>query len=299
MADYDQIIIKKKVRKAAHAPHGGSWKIAYADFVTAMMAFFLLLWLISMTTPEQKQGLADYFAPPNVSETTSGAGGVMGGTALNEIGAQMAGTTAEAVVRPELGLQQAAVGNEDTTAGARDDAAKAAQINLRAEQEQLFHSAAASIKQAWQAMPEIAELADNLLVEETEEGLNIQLIDQQGEPMFPEGSKFPYEATRKAIAAIAPVLQQLPNQIRIAGHTAAGSTFANPRYGAWELSTDRANVVRELLGEFGLSQERIHSVVGRASAEPFFPNNPYLAANERVTITLLYEAPPVPADLSP
>ena len=90
---YDQPIIIKKVKKAAHAHHGGAWKIAYADFVTAMMAFFLLLWLISMTTPEQKEGLANYFAPPNVSESSSGAGGLMGGTALDEDGSQMDGAS--------------------------------------------------------------------------------------------------------------------------------------------------------------------------------------------------------------
>jgi chemotaxis protein MotB len=299
MASFDQPIIKKKRRKAAHAHHGGSWKIAYADFVTAMMAFFLLLWLISMTTPEQKQGLADYFAPPHISETTSGSGGVMGGTALNESGAQMAGSTIDAISVPKPGLQEAAVSNEDADDGARFEAVDASQIDVRSEQDQFFHSAAASIRQAWQAMPEIAELSDNLLIEETEEGLNIQIVDQQGEPMFPEGSKYPYEKTRQALAAIAPVLQKLPNQIRISGHTAAGGNYANPRYGAWELSSDRANTVRALLGEFGLSPERIHSVVGRAAAEPFFPNNPYLAANERVKITLLYEAPPVPAGLEP
>jgi chemotaxis protein MotB len=299
MASFDQPIIKKKARRVAHAHHGGSWKIAYADFVTAMMAFFLLLWLISMASPEQKQGLADYFAPPHISETTSGSGGVMGGTALNESGAQMAGSTADAISVPKPGLKDASVANEDADAGAKFDAVRASQIDVKSQQDQLFHSAAASIRQAWQAMPEIAELSDNLLIEETEEGLNIQIVDQQGEPMFPEGSKYPYEKTRQAIAAIAPVLQQLPNQIRVSGHTAAGGNYANPRYGAWELSSDRANTVRGLLGEFGLSDERVHSVVGRATAEPFFPNNPYLAANERIKITLLYEAPPVPADLEP
>ena len=148
-------------------------------------------------------------------------------------------------------------------------------------------------------MPDVTDIADNLVVEETKEGLNIQLIDQEGRPMFPEGSKYPFEQTRKAIAAIAPILQQLPNQISISGHTAAGSRYDNPRYGAWELSRDRANVVRGILSEFGLKDERIDAVVGRATAEPFFPNDPYLAANERIKITVLYQAPPVPAGMKP
>ena len=95
MANFDQPIIIKKVKKKKHAHHGGAWKIAYADFVTAMMAFFLLLWLISMTTPEQKEGLASYFAPPNISPTTSGSGGLMGGTALDNADALMQGSTPE------------------------------------------------------------------------------------------------------------------------------------------------------------------------------------------------------------
>jgi chemotaxis protein MotB len=301
----DQPFIIKKIKKAGHAHHGGAWKIAYADFVTAMMAFFLLLWLISMTTPEQKQGLADYFAPPNVSPSTSGAGGVMGGTALDSTGEKMAGSSVDSrkavSVSPDnqTGEEEAAIGGRAGKAGSEQDASEASRTNLSATEDQVLHSAAASIRQAWQAMPDITEIADNLVIEETAEGLDIQLIDQEGRPMFPEGSKYPFEATRKAIAAIAPVLQQLPNQISISGHTAAGSRYDNPRYGAWELSSDRANVVRGILSEFGLADERIDAVVGRATAEPFFPNDPYLAANERIRITVLYQAPPVPAGMRP
>src|SRR4051812_34086051 len=96
MAAFDQPIIVKKIKKSAHAHHGGAWKIAYADFVTAMMAFFLLLWLISMTTPEQKKGIANYFAPPNVSESNSGAGGVLGGTSYDDSAARMSGSATDA-----------------------------------------------------------------------------------------------------------------------------------------------------------------------------------------------------------
>lgn len=148
-------------------------------------------------------------------------------------------------------------------------------------------------------MPEITMLSDNLLVEETKEGLNIKIMDQDGRPMFPEGSRYPLEPTRKAIALLAPILNQLPNQIRIAGHTAAGGTYVNPRYGPWDLSTDRANTVRAILAEFGLAGDHINSVVGRANGEPLFPNDPYQAANERIEVTVLYSAPPVPANLKP
>jgi chemotaxis protein MotB len=304
MAQYDQPIIIKKVKKAAHGHHGGAWKIAYADFVTAMMAFFLLLWLISMTTPEQKEGLADYFAPPNVAPTTSGSGGMLGGTAMDESGSKMAGSSLadnqDAALAPastKAGPQDKGTGGNEGETGVTDSAQGVAETEMKAVQDQAFHSAAASIRQAWQALPDITEISDNLLVEETEEGLNIQIIDQEGTPMFPEGSKYPTEQARQAIAALGPILQKLSNQVTISGHTAAGGSYANPRYGSWELSSDRANIVRSLLGEFGLSDDRISSVSGRASADPFFPNDPYQAANERIKIVVLNEAPPVPADM--
>jgi chemotaxis protein MotB len=304
MAGYDQPIIIKKVKKAAHGHHGGAWKIAYADFVTAMMAFFLLLWLISMTTPEQKEGLADYFAPNNVAPSTSGAGGIMGGTALSTDGAKMAGSSQEgqrdistSPDSTEATSEQKGVGGRDGLTGRDSLSIGSSQDNLKSTDSQAFHSAAASIRQAWQALPDITEISDNLLLEETEEGLNIQIVDQEGSPMFPEGSKYPTEQARRAIAALGPILQRLSNQITISGHTAAGVVYASPRYGSWELSSDRANIVRVLLGEFGLSDDRVNSVSGRSTADPFFPNDPYQAANERIKITLLNEAPPVPADL--
>ena len=298
-----QPIIIKKVKKAAHAHHGGAWKIAYADFVTAMMAFFLLLWLISMTTPEQKKGLADYFAPPNVSESPSGAGGVMGGQAFSEDGAKIrVEASKDALTAPEsseAGPQAEARGGSDRAGGNQQDAVLASTVSLQSKYNKDFHSAAASIRQAWQANPDLTTLADSLLVEETEEGLNIEIIDQEGRPMFPEGSKYPYETTRKAIAALAPILQKLARPLMISGHTAAGAAYPNPRYGAWELSSDRANAVRSILGEFGLSDDRLSSVSGRAAADPLFPNDPYLAGNGRVEIVVKYEAPPVPAGLAP
>ncbi|HEY4201285.1 MAG TPA: flagellar motor protein MotB [Devosiaceae bacterium] len=303
---YDQPIIIKKVKKHGHGHHGGAWKIAYADFVTAMMAFFMLLWLISMTTPEQKKGIADYFAPPNISQSTSGSGGVLGGTALDTDNVKMAGATP--LIKQDVpappgttneGAQAMLSGGVGTQAGNQNANVGAAQAELQSHFDQNFHAAAASIRQAWQAMPDITKIADNLIVQETKDGLDIQLIDQEGRRMFPEGSKYPYELTRKAIAVVAPILQKLPNQVRISGHTAAGGIYNDPHYGSWELSSDRANVVREILGEFGLSSDHVNSVAGRSVMEPFFPNDPYLAANERVEITVLYDAPPVPPNMKP
>jgi chemotaxis protein MotB len=268
-----------------------------------MMAFFLLLWLISMTTPEQKKGLADYFAPPNVSESNSGAGGVMGGQAFADNGAKVrVDTSKDSLTAPdssEAGPKVESKGGTDEQGGNFKEAVRASSVEMQSTYNKDFHSAAASIRQAWQANPDITSIADSLLVEETEEGLNIEIIDQEGRPMFPEGSKYPYEATRKAIAVLGPILQKLSSPITISGHTAAGAAYPNPRYGAWDLSSDRANAVRAILGEFGLSDDRVHSVIGLAAAEPLFPNDPYLAGNGRVQITVKYEAPPVPAGLKP
>jgi chemotaxis protein MotB len=304
MAGYDQPIIIKKVKKAAHGHHGGAWKIAYADFVTAMMAFFLLMWLLAMTTPEQKEGLANYFAPPNVTLSTNGSGGMMAGTALDTSGAKMAGSAVEALrdvaISPENtsnGQPAAQSGGREGDSGDPNTAIGASNAELQSAQDDAFHSAAASIRQAWQALPDITEISDNLLLEVTDEGLDIQIVDQTGRPMFPEGSKYPTEDARQAIAALGPILQKLSNQITISGHTAAGGTYSNPRYGPWELSSDRANVVRSLLGEFGLADDRIKSVSGRSTSDPFFPNDPYQAANERIKITVVSEPPPVPANL--
>jgi chemotaxis protein MotB len=304
MAFNDQPFVIKKVKKAAHAHHGGAWKIAYADFVTAMMAFFLLLWLISMTTPEQKKGIADYFAPTAVSESKSGAGGVLGGTAYDSVGAKMSGspTDAKAFTAPKsdqkAGPMVAVKGGQQALNGSQS-ASNSSQSDIKSTFDQDFKGAAASIRQAWQASPDITEIANNLVIDETKLGLNIKIKDQDGHPMFPEGSKYPFETTRKAIALLAPILQRLPNQVTISGYTAAGAKYTNPRYGAWELSADRANAVRDILREFGLSDDHINSVAGRATADPLFPNEPYMAANERVEITLLYQAPPIAADLAP
>jgi chemotaxis protein MotB len=306
MNDNKSIIIKK-VKKAAHKHHGGAWKIAYADFVTAMMAFFLLLWLISMTTPEQKAGLADYFSPPNILPTSSGSGGVMGGTALNKDGAKEAGTaadvrggSADVSSTSEFASTQKDGQSQDQQEGGQHSANKASQDNIKSDYDQLFQSATASIRQAWQSMPDVTEMKDNLVIQKSEDGLDILLLNQQGRAMFPKGSKYPYDYTRQALAVIAPILNQLKVQIRISGHAPAGSHYTDPKYGPWELTSDRANVVRSILEEHGLSEDQIHSVTGRATAEPFFPDNPYMAANERIKITLLKNTPPVvPPGLNP
>ena len=283
------IIIKKVKKGHGHGHHGGAWKVAYADFVTAMMAFFLLMWLINTTSPEQKRGIADYFAPASVSETTSGSGGILGGTALGEDGAKQSGSMSVIEdMSPETPSPEDASSSSAKTA---EDAMKEAQAKREAA---AFASAAESLRQALQDMPEITEQSKNIIVEETKEGLNISLVDQDGRAMFPDGAREPYERTRRILATIAPILRRLPNRIAVSGHTSAQNPGTRPGWTAWDLSAARAGAVREILAASGIPDHRFASISGKGDTEPMFPDNPYLAANRRVTITLLREAPPLP-----
>ena len=282
-----QQIIVKKVRKAAHAHHGGAWKIAYADFVTAMMAFFLLMWLISMTTQEQKEGLAEYFAPGAVSPSTSGAGGMLWGSALDKSGSK------------PLTPREVSVGTTRQEDKARQSNSGAAdrEVNRTAAVQQANHSAIASLRQTLQSMPEIADLSRNIVIEPTKEGLDVALMDESGRSMFPEGSVQPYPSTRRVLETLAPTLRRLPNRLAVTGHTATPRPGSVAGVDPWSLTTGRALAVREILSSAGLPNDRFASVVGRADTEPVFPDNPYISPNRRVRITLLSEEPPLPANL--
>jgi chemotaxis protein MotB len=165
--------------------------------------------------------------------------------------------------------------------------------------DQEFALAAASLRQALQNMPELTEASKHIIMEQSKEGLNIEIVDQEGRSMFPKGSKEPYASTRAIIEKLAGPLKVLPYRISITGHTAAPRTPPRPGYGPWELSADRANAVRQILEAQGLPSNNIYEVAGKADTDPLFPDDPYIAANRRVTITLMHEAPPVPPDLKP
>ena len=207
MAYGDQPIIIKKITKGGHGGHhGGAWKVAYADFVTAMMAFFLLMWLINTTSPEQKRGIADYFAPASVSESTSGSGGILGGTALGDQGAKSDG--AQSVVQqlaPEAPqtAEEAGKSQKSGSAGGQGTAEDAAAQASAKKEADDFQSAAQSLRQAMQSLPELAELSKQVLIDETPEGLRIQLVDQEGRSMFDAGSARPNDRARLLLRAVA------------------------------------------------------------------------------------------------
>jgi chemotaxis protein MotB len=288
-------IIIKKVKKGGHAGHhGGAWKVAYADFVTAMMAFFLLMWLINTTSPEQKRGIADYFAPASVSQTTSGSGGILAGTGLGDSGAKSDGS---ASVTPQLAPEappNATDAGKSSKSGAisADEASKEASAKAEADE---FKSAAESLRQALQDMPELAELSKQVIVDVTPEGLRIQLVDQEGRSMFDQGSAKPNDRARLLLRAVAKVVRQLHNRITISGHTSA-TVGAGGGGDDWALSAGRANAARSVLQDAGIEADRIYQVSGKANSDPLYPDDPTLPGNRRIAITLLRDKPVLPPD---
>ena len=292
----DQPIVIRKVKKVVGGGHhGGAWKVAYADFVTAMMAFFLLMWLINTTSPEQKRGIADYFAPASVSETTSGSGGILGGTALGQDGAKGAGTMS---IIEELSPEsrnpddgRAEDGGQNTV----EPSTEALREALQKREQAAFASAAQSLRQALQDMPELAELSKNIIIDQTPEGLRIQLVDQEGRSMFNSGSAQPNDRARMLLRAISRVINQLPNRISIYGHTSANLDGAKSE-GDWPLSANRADASRRILQAAGVDADRVYQVSGKATSEPLYPDDPTLPGNRRIAIVLLREAPVLPPD---
>ena len=299
MSASDRPILIKKVKKViAGGHHGGAWKVAYADFVTAMMAFFLLMWLINTTDPEQKRGIAEYFAPASVSETTSGSGGLLGGTALGQDGAKSAGSMSVLQqMAPEAPPNAPAeAGTSANVASASDEALKA-EIAKREAQE--FQSAAESLRQAMQRMPELAELSKQMIIDQTPEGLRIQLVDQEGRSMFEQNSARPNARAQVLLRAISGVINRLPNRISITGHTSAVAGSGRASTPAdWPLSSGRADASRSILQQAGVDPDRIYSVAGKAGSDPLYPDDPSLAGNRRIAIVLLREAPVLPSDTS-
>src|SRR5580692_7835924 len=284
----DNPIIIKRIKKGGHGGHhGGAWKVAYADFVTAMMAFFLLMWLINTTTPEQKRGIADYFAPQSIAQTVSGSGGVLGGKVMGQDDAHAGG--AQSVMQKQSPPSATKALASGTTAGGAGGTTQSSASSNSAQDGDFAHAAEA-IRQSVQDNPDIANLSHQLILEQTPQGLRIQLVDQDGRPMFQQGTTEPMPYTKKLLAAVGAIIDTLPNRVSISGHTAKGDANG----GEWELSSARANAARALLQGGGLSSDRIYEVAGKAGSEPLLPEDPNASANRRLSILLMREAPPAP-----
>ena len=274
-------IIIKKIKRGGGGHHGGAWKVAYADFVTAMMAFFLLLWLLNVTTEEQKKGIADYFDPnPKIATAESGANGMLGGLSISKDGAMV--NDRQAMPQPQSN-QAALRPGEDKIS---DEKLKA---ELKRREDENFKKAEGAIKDAMNANPELKELQKNLKMDMTPEGLRIQIVDSEGKPMFPSGSAEMYERTQTLLQKVAEVIRKMPNEISVRGHTDGVAYSKGNGYGNWELSADRANASRRVLVTAGFPDKMVNNVVGKADKDHLVIDKPNDAQNRRISIILLRE----------
>jgi len=322
------IIVKKK-KGGHHGAHSTAWKIALADFMTAVFIIFLMLWLINQTTPEQRSGIADYFSPAAVSRNTSGSGGVFGGLIIASKGSLRtetaplnpkkgggpttpeegegttevpgypgavevpAGTKVAPGAKDTKGAQEAkgTVSNRRNEYQNPPQSEAQAQAAAQAEQKSL-EQVAQELRQAIQLNPDLQGLQQNVQIEVTPEGLRIQLIDNDKQEMFARGSAAPLPRTRQLLALVSQGVQKLPNKVAITGHTDATQYASNATYTNWELSTDRANATRRALAAAGITDARLAEVKGVADRDPLLPSDPANARNRRISIVLLRENPP-------
>lgn len=270
-------IIVKKIKKGGGGHHGGAWKVAYADFVTAMMAFFLLLWLLNVTTKEQKEGIANFFDPtPKIATTVSGANGMLGGLTVSKEGAMATDVQQLAEHQEESPSMQ----NQSITDEQFEEETKK-------REEENFKKAEKAIQEAMKENPELQELEKNLRMDMTPEGLRIQIVDSEGKPMFPSGSAQMYERTEKLIEKVAEVIRKMPNEISVRGHTDSVPYSKGNAYTNWELSADRANASRRVLVRAGVPDAKINNVLGKADKDHLIANKPNDAQNRRISIILL------------
>lgn len=267
--------------------HGGGhgWFVTFADLMGLMMAFFVML--VAFSTQDQAKLQV-------VAGSMRDAFGVQDRVRYSGIIEVLGLPT-----RPKLKNAAHIDPSEASATPSPDEHDRQRTYGARFKEDRNFALASASLRQALQEMPEIAEISKHIMMEETKQGLNIEIVDQDGRSMFPDGLKEPYERTRNLLKKIAPALKSMPYRIAIVGHTATSSVPTRPGYGPWELSADRANAVREILAAEGVPNGHVFMVAGKADTDPLFPDNPSMSPNRRVTITLMREEPPIPPDLKP
>ncbi|MGP0094030.1 MAG: flagellar motor protein MotB [Xanthobacteraceae bacterium] len=270
-------------KEAAHGGHG--WFVTFADLMGLMMSFFVMLVAFSNQDQQKLQIVAGSMRDAFGMQDTVRHAGIV----------EIDGLPTRARLKNAEHIPP-----EEASSTPTPEAHNRNQnYGARFQQDRQFALASASLRQAMQDMPELTEMSKHVMIEETKDGLNIEIVDQDGRSMFPEGSKEPYERTRKLISRLALPLRSTPFRVAVSGHTAATRVPSLPDYGPWELSADRANAVRRILEAEGVPSPQISMVAGRADTEPLFPDDPYMATNRRVTITLMREAPPLPPELLP
>ena len=267
-------IIVKKIIEAPHAGHhGGAWKVAYADFVTAMMAFFLLMWLLGATTEKQRKALADYFAPTIVQTKMESAGsnGMFGGDSIVSAddyphAAGQTGTRSITIPRDVVGGPKEASGRES--------------------ERQRFQQVAKSLMERVQSKGELKRLARNLRFTETIEGMRIDVVDDADFSMFAIGTSQLTPEGARLFSEIAKPVAEVTNQVMIRGHTDAAPWSAKAGTNNWRLSVDRAEVVRHYLEFRGIASDRFSRIEGVADREPYVPSDRFDPRNRRISITL-------------
>ena len=275
MTDNERPIVIRRIKKKGHAAHAAAWKIAYADFVTAMMAFFLLMWLLGSTTKGDLQGIADYFRTPLKVAMSGGSGSGDSSSVIQGGGKDLTRTS---------GQQQ----KTDTPTSKRAINLQAAQAELERQELARLTDLKARIEAAIEANPTLRAFRKQLRVDLTPDGLRIQLIDEQNRPMFDTGSAQLRDYTRDIIREIAKVLNGVPNRISLSGHTDAAPYASGERaYSNWELSADRANASRRELILGGIDENKIIRVVGMGQAVMLDKADPLNPANRRISIVVL------------
>jgi chemotaxis protein MotB len=321
-------IIRKIEVIEEHGHHGGAWKVAYADFMTAMMAFFLLLWILSSSDEQKLRGIAEYFT----NATLPGGSGVLDGATLGppgtlnasngaivargaELGkiddpaparwevrdATPTASPAENVKGSQEGIHEYPAGGAASTdysgeviadaekgSGKTEDAEEAEKPS-QAAQANRFDALQAELMQAMDENPDLRPLKQNVVFEQTIEGLRIQIVDQKGKPMFPSGRAEMGEPTRKLMQKLGESLATLPNKMVISGHTDAVPFTSRRSYDNWDLSADRANATRRFLEANGVDANRVLRVSGMADTELLVENDPLHPSNRRISILLQFD----------
>ena len=263
------LIIKRKKVVKADGHHGGAWKVAYADFVTAMMAFFLLMWLLNATTEEQRKGIADYFNPTIPVSRISGGGpdGLNGSSIFTEETYAKMGTGASR-------KQTVDYPSEGTKSDAQSEAeGKAIAENLQNLKDSLGE--------------ESRQLSEHLLIKMTAEGIVLEIVDSESTPLFPMGRSDPSPTLVRLIEVVGESFAGFDNNLKIVGHTDSHRFRNNAVYDNWNLSADRANAARRLLARTGVAPGRIEEVSGKADTDPLVKDDPMAAQNRRISITIL------------
>ena len=271
-----QPIIIKRIKKSGHAVHGGAWKIAYADFVTAMMAFFLLMWLLGSTAKGDLQGISDYFSSPLKVAMAGGDGAGNSSSVMTGGGTDLAKTA---------GQVRRSAADEERERRKSIESAKAERAKQDAARIKALQS---KIDAMITENPRLNEYKSQIRIDVTPDGLQIQIVDNQNRPMFDSGSALVKPYMRDILREIGTALGGVENRISLAGHTDAAPYGNSDRgYSNWELSADRANASRRELVSAGMPDAKLGRVVGLAASDLLEPDNPRAPANRRITITVL------------